>query len=85
MSQPKKQSKKQQKKKKSKEPKLFEESYLPNDSARPPYIYLFLIAFVIFTVIWKGFIVNSAPEQSIQEPRSNISPKEISIPIDITK
>ena len=65
------------KKKQNKEPALYEESYMPEAKKRPPYIYLFFIAFVLFTIIWKGVMrQNSAGGNNVQESPT-ISEREI--------
>ncbi len=60
------QPEKQEKQEKAQEPELLEHSYMEEegDSAtRPPYIFLALIAFVLFSFIWKGFMSSGSRDE----------------------
>jgi len=75
------------KNKKPHEPELFEHSYIDGsaeENKHPPYIYLLLIAFVIFTVIWKGF-VKVEPEEGVSQDPRVVTEREVAQPKDMVK
>jgi len=76
------------KNKKPREPELFEHSYIDGstkENKHPPYIYLLLIAFVVFTIIWKGFVAQPQPEDGVSQDQRIVTEREVAKPDDMVK